>query len=407
MTDTNREGSASRSSSLRSWLAVSSVAVGTFGLVTTEFLPIGLLTTIARDLGITDGQAGLLVTMPALVAAVAAPSLLLLAGKLDRKVALLILSGLLVATNALASVAPNLVTILFARFLLGMAVGGFWSIAASVGVRLVPEEQGAKATSLILAGVSLGTILGVPAGSMIGELWGWRAAFVTAGVLGALVFIAQFVFLPRLPTSHAIVFSDLIAPFKDPVARLGIIASIFMAVGQFSTYTYMEPFLRHVSAFGPNLIAAALVGYGVLGLLGNVLGGMVVSKSVRAGMMGTSALLGTTMLLMPTIGSSQIGAGILVLVWGLAFGALPVSVQTWTLKASPETPEAAMAVIVFVFQIALASGAFVGGSVVDGLGVSSVMYLGGALMVLAVAALTVNRKSPDNAVALAAGTAAQ
>jgi predicted MFS family arabinose efflux permease len=393
--DVTDTGSAMVRPDRRAWLAVLSVAIGTFVLVTTEFLPIGMLTAIAADLGVSKGTAGLMITIPGLVAGFAAPVVMLAAGRLDRRIMLAILSGLLVASNLLSAAAPDFTIMLLGRVLLGFAVGGFWSIAASVGMRLVPEASAARATSLILAGISVGTVLGVPVGALIGEFAGWRTSFAVAGAFAALVLVTQLTFLPRLPTNHAIRLADFADTFRDPVSRLGIIAMVLMFIGQFAAYTYMEPFLKQVTMLEPHFIAALLVSYGLAGLIGNFVGGHVVARDVRLALVGTGAIIASTLVLMPVLGTTPLGAVALVVAWGLGFGSMPVSVQTWMIKSRPEAPEGNLAVMVSVIQFALASGAFVGGSVVDRLGIPSVMYVGGLLMALTVSLVVLNGRSPE------------
>ncbi len=149
------------------WLAVGSIAVGTFAMVSTEFMPIGLLTDIARGLDVSDGTAGLMVTMPGVLAAFAGPALIVASGKLDRRTVLIALTTLLIASNLLAAFAPNFVTMLVARLMLGLCVGGFWTFAPAAATQLVPHASQARAMSIVLAGVSAATVLGVPAGSSL------------------------------------------------------------------------------------------------------------------------------------------------------------------------------------------------------------------------------------------------
>jgi predicted MFS family arabinose efflux permease len=156
------------------------MAVGTFATVTTEFLPIGLLTSIAEGLHVSEGTAGLMVTTPGIVAALAGPGLIVLSGRLDRRAVLLALSALLVVSNLLAAFAPNFATMLVARFFLGLCVGGFWTFAPSATTHLVPHALLPRAMSFVLAGISVATVFGVPAGALLGNLAGWRAAFGVA-----------------------------------------------------------------------------------------------------------------------------------------------------------------------------------------------------------------------------------
>ena len=155
-------------SARRAWWAVASVAVGAFALVTTEFLPVGLLSDIAGEMKVSSGTAGLLVTIPGLVAAVAAPVLTVAAGRTNRRVVLLSLTAMFIVSNFMTALAPNFSVLLISRFFLGIGVGGFWTFAVSVGRQLVREQSRGRATAVILAGISVGTVCGVPAGALIG-----------------------------------------------------------------------------------------------------------------------------------------------------------------------------------------------------------------------------------------------
>src|SRR5476649_191359 len=169
------------------WLAVASVALGAFALVTTEFLPVGLLPSIAAELHVTEGVAGMMVTIPGLVATVAALAVPLAAGKSDRRYVIIGLMALLAISNGIVALSSSFALTLFGRALLGIGVGGFWAIGGALGNRLVPAASAARATAIIFAGISLGTVAGVPAGALIGELAGWRMAFGVAGAVAVLV----------------------------------------------------------------------------------------------------------------------------------------------------------------------------------------------------------------------------
>jgi predicted MFS family arabinose efflux permease len=168
-------------SSWTSWLAVISISLGSFVLVTSEFLPIGLLTQIASSLHVSNGTAGLMVTVPGIVAAFAAPLMTICAGHVDRRTLVLTFIALLIGSNVLSALSPNFTMMLASRVLFGISLGGFWTIAVTLGNRLVPKSQMARATTLILGGVSLATVLGVPAGTVIAGYAGWRASFVAIG----------------------------------------------------------------------------------------------------------------------------------------------------------------------------------------------------------------------------------
>lgn len=367
--------------SRQAWLAVLSVGIGAFALVTTEFLPVGLLPAIAADLGITKGVAGLMVTIPGLIAAVAAIVVTVGSGRIDRRVVILSLMGLLVASNLLVALAPSFTWVLLGRALLGVGVGGFWAIGGALGPRLVPAASAGKATSIIFAGISLGTVAGVPAGALIGELVGWRAAFGTASALAVVVVLAQFFLLPKLPSVNPVRLRQLPALFGVHKARLGLIATALIFVGQFAAYTYITPFLTQVSGMPESKVSVLLLAYGVTGFIGNIIGGWGVEKSVRISLVLTGLVLGLSVLAMPVIGGNQVAATVLVGIWGLAFGAMPIAVQTWMFRAAPHLMEGSGAMFVATAQVALASGALLGGMAVDHLGLNSAMVVGGLFAV--------------------------
>ena len=368
---------------LRSWLAVLSVAVGAFAFVTSEFLPVGLLTRIAADLGVTAGEAGQMVTMPGILGAIAAPLLTVAAGRLDRRLVLCLLTALAIVSNVIVAMAPNLTLLLAGRILLGISIGGFWSFAVSLGLRLVHTASAERATALILAGISLGTVCGVPAGAMIGEAFGWRFTFVLAALLSGIVLAVQITCLPPLPPLKLVKARDLLALFGVTQARLGLIAIALTITGHFAAYTNLRPLLEEIARLSPSTITLVLVTYGVTGIIGNFLGGMLVARNVRAGLLTTVLMLATALLLTAAFGTLPTATMLLVGVWGLAFGAVPVSVQTWMFKAAPDALESGSAILVSTFQVSIASGALFGGLVVDGFGVAAAMLLGGALALAA------------------------
>jgi predicted MFS family arabinose efflux permease len=372
-------------SSTRTWLAVTSIAFGTFVLVTSEFLPVGLLTKIAADLRASDGAVGQMVTIPGLVAAVAAPALVVGAGRLDRRFILWALSLLLVVSNLVVALAPNLFVLLAGRILLGIAVGGFWAISAAIPPRLVPLAHVGRATAVIFAGISVGTVLGVPTGALISDTFGWRAAFFATAAFGIPIFLAQLVFLVPLPPSRAIALRHLPELLRIPRARLGLIATVLVVTGQFGAYTYLGAFLEQVAAIPLRLISALLLAYGLAGIAGNFLGGIAAHRDVRLALTGIALMLGGSIVLLPVFGTSQISAVALTIIWGLAFGAMPISLQTWMFKAAPDVMEGGGALFISTMQIALATGSLLGGAVVDHFGLALDMACAGIAALFAAA----------------------
>lgn len=376
------------------WLAVLSVSIGAFALVTTEFLPVGLLPAIAAELGITEGVAGMLVTVPGIVAALAAVLVTVGVGKTDRRYVIWGLTATMVLSNALVALSHSFPLILVGRALLGIGVGGFWAIGPALSTRLVSPEAATRATAVVFAGVSVGTVAGVPAGAFLGELFGWRTAFAAAGAVGLLVLLTQMYLLPKLPPEKAITFRQLPELLRVSKARLGILATVLVFLGQFSAYTYITPFLSQVTHLSATTISTLLLAYGAAGFFGNLIGGALVARSVRTSLMVTGITLGVAIGALPLLGANAWSATALVVLWGVGFGMMPISVQTWIFQAAPHAMESGGAVFVSIVQIALASGALVGGLTVDHTGVSGAMVLGGALA-LAMAVLIAVRAKDD------------
>ncbi|MEO6920739.1 MAG: MFS transporter [Collimonas sp.] len=369
---------AGAASPLRSWLSVVSVAIGAFAFVTTEFLPVGLLPQIARDLGVSPGSAGLMVTTPGIIAAISAPGLMLGAGRIDRRFILLALSILLLASNLVSAFAPSFGVMLLGRALLGAALGGFWTLALATSGRLVRQEQAAKATAMILSGVTFATVLGVPLGTFISGLYSWRASFIATGILAAVALAAQALLLPALPSKAAIRFSDLRALLGRATARKSLLMVALVFGAHFSSYTYITPFLAQ-NNFSLSAITSILLGFGFVGFISNLAISTTVTRHLQASLFGIVAILLAALVVLPLVHASAAGVSLMVLVWGIAFGAIPLCLSIWLQLSSPDLPEAGSALFVSIVQVAIALGSFTGGVVVDAVGIPSTLWLGGFL----------------------------
>ena len=365
------------------WLAVGSVAAGSLTLVLSEFLPIGLLPEMSAGLGVSNGTAGLTMMAPGLVAAVAAPALTLAAGKVDRRTFLLAMSALFAVSNALAAIAPNFTLVLAARMLLGVALGGFWTIGGSIASRLVTERSVTTAAAVIIAGVSAGTVISLPVGALIGQLADWRYAFAAAAALSVGVLVAQFFLLPSIPVNQVVRVDTLIALTRNRKARIGLVATALIFAGHFLAYTYLVPYLADVAKVSAGLTSTLLLVYGVAGLAGNFTAGATLTRSPRATITVGTLALAATVVLLPQASASTPAVIALVALWGYSWGALPLSLQFWMLNASPSAKEGGLALFVSVIQVALAGGSLVGGLIVDHLGVPPAFTLGAVLAALA------------------------
>jgi predicted MFS family arabinose efflux permease len=373
------------------WLAVAAVALGTFAMVTSEFLPIGLLGSMARELGVAEGRAGLMVTVPGFTAAFAAPAAALMAGRLDRRTLLLLLSALILGSNLLVATAASFDVLLAGRVLLGLCVGGFWAFAAAAARRLVPAASGDRATALVLAGISAGTVLGVPLATAIGNSLNWRWAFVLVALLALGAGIAQMLLLPRLPNAERAGWHALPALLRNRSLGTGLVAAALLAGGHFAAYTYLEPFLSHAAGFGSGGVSLAMAAYGLAGIIGTFGGERLASRSLRYAFIAVGILLGAAIGGLALFGVHGLQAVTLVVLWGLAFGAVPVCVQLWVVRAVPRQAETGAALMVTVFQLALAAGAGGGGWLLDHAGLRAAYGIGSFFALFAVLLLGLSR----------------
>ncbi|MFH9969212.1 MFS transporter [Streptomyces mirabilis] len=364
------------------WPAVVSVALVSFVLVLSEFLPIGLLPVIGSSLHVSVGTVGLVVVVPGLMAAVTAPLLTIASGRLDRRKVLLALALFIAASNVLAALAPNMPVMAAARILLGVGVGGFWAMGAGAAARLVPAQAVHRASSLITAGISAGTVVSLPLGALVGHLAGWRTAFVVTAGAALLALAALALRLPSLPPTGAIRTATLTGTLRNPAARIALLATALIFFGHFAAYTYITPYLEEQAHFGSSVVTLVLLGYGMAGLAGNFAAGAVIGRSLRTVYITAALLVTAAVGLLNTLTDVAPAVIVLVMIWGAAFGAVPLALQTWILRATPEAPESGMALLVSACQIALASGSLIGGMVVDGYGTTAGFALGGTLALL-------------------------
>ncbi|GGZ04280.1 MFS transporter [Streptomyces poonensis] len=369
------------------WPAVSAVALGTFLLVTAEQLPIGLLTAVGSALSVSEGAAGLMVTVPSLVAAVSAPLVPMLVGGLDRRILLLGLMALMTAANVATALAPNFAVLVSSRVLVGVAIGGFWAIASGLAVRLVATENVPRATAIIFGGVGAANVFGVPLGTLVGELTGWRIAFASMSGLALVALIALLAVLPSLAASQAIRPRLLAEQLRNPGVRIGIIATVLIVFGHFSAYTFVSPALQKLSGIDERYVGPLLFGFGVAGMIGNFVAGSALSHRTHRSVLIIAVSLTVAMPLFLLLGRTTIGGAILLIVWGLAYGGVSVGLQTWMIKAAPQAVEAASSLWVAVFNLSIGLGALAGGVIVDTLTLQGVLWLGGACALAAALAI--------------------
>ena len=347
------------------WPSVYTVGLSTFAVVTTEMLPVGLMMPIASALDISVGTAGLMIAVPAILAAFFAPIVILVAGNIDRRD---ILSGLLVllaAANVTSAIAPSIGWLLAARVVVGFCMGGIWAIAGGLAPRLVSAQSIGPATAIIFGGVAAASVLGVPIGALIGNVADWRWAFGTMAVFSMLVFAMNLRTLPNLPVDQSVTFGQFSHQLLRAPVQLGLIVTMLFVAGHFMAYTFIAPVLQTVSGIPTKWVGPLLFVYGAAGIVGNFLAGTIAVRRIGFTLIAIGLALTTAILGFALLGATPVGGTILLLLWGVAYGGVSVSLQTWMMKAAPSAIEIATALFVSVFNIGIAIGSFTGGQNVD------------------------------------------
>ncbi|MFC0506433.1 MFS transporter [Micromonospora costi] len=351
--------------SRRGWASVGALALGAFVIVMTETLPVGLLPQIADGLDVSLGLAGLMVLVPGFSAAVAAPLFFLRSGRFNRRSVILVLGLTVLVSNAVVAVAPNFVLVLIARVLFGATLGAFWTVVAPVGPKLVGPVGGTRAITIIAAGISGGTVVGLPAGQFLGNLVGWRLAFAFAAAATLLVVVAQAVVLPGIPPDGRTHLRDLVEVVTRRAARFGMAVGAVVFIGQFAAWTYITPFLLDHTHLSSGVISLLYIMYGCGGIVGSIVAGSLFKRGVIGSFAGAATVVAALLIGLACAGSLPWLAGLLLVLWGLFWGIVNPGTLVWILDAAPETPEAASAVNVTNLQVALAAGSGLGAILVS------------------------------------------
>ncbi|MCT9809088.1 MFS transporter [Acidovorax sp. Be4] len=366
------------------WLAVSAVGLATFSVVTTEMLPVGLLTPIAETLDTSTGNAGLMISLPALLAALFAPLVVIAAGGMDRRRMLCGLLGLLVIANIASALAPGMVWMLAARILVGFCMGGIWAIAGGLAARLVPRPDIGWATSVIFGGVAAASVLGVPLGALIGDFAGWRWAFAGMALLSGLVLALHLAVIPALPSASTATLRQFAQQLGgNRLLQAGLGLTLLLVAGHFMAFTFVRPLLLSLPEFDAQWVGALLLAYGVAGIAGNFLAGTIAARRTVLTLTAIALGLLLTPVLLLSLGRTPVGAGAVLLVWGLAYGGVSVGLMTWMMKAAPRALEIATALYVSVFNVGIALGSWAGGQVVDAFSLETNLWWAGGLAALA------------------------
>ncbi|WP_043809208.1 MFS transporter [Rhodococcus triatomae] len=365
----------------RAWPALATMFLGSFALVTAEFLPPGVLTLVASQLGVTEGVIGLSVSVTALTALVAALGMGSLFPRLDRRTLLVALTVGAVASNVLVAIAPNVAVLMLARLLLGLAIGGYWSMALVITTQLVPADRVGKAMMIVNAGTTVATVAGVPLGVLLSTFAGWRVVFVVAAVVTVAAAVAVRVTLPPIAPAAGVGWAAMGDALRSPGVALGLTGFVAVIGGHFTGYTYVRPALAELVGAGPESVAILLALFGVGGLVGNFVIGALADRWLRPLLVGVPGAIGLSVLAI-ALSSGQSAPGYLaVVVWGAAFGGLLNLAQVWVTRVLPGRVESGSGLLVAGFQTAIILGSAVGGRGVDDLGVGVTYVVAGVVTV--------------------------
>ncbi len=353
-----------------------------FLLVTAEFLPNGVLTEMADGLGVTPGQAGQTVTVTALVGLVVAPTIGLMFPRLDRRSLLVWMALAAAVSNLIVAIAPNLVVVLIARFLLGAAISAFWSMSITVAAALAGPERLGRGVMFTSAGVSLATVAGVPLGVMLAELVDWRTVFAIASGLMLVLAVALRAALPSVPAAEASSIRLLVDTLRRPGIGLGMIGHVLVVLGHFLAYTYVRLALERIPGVDASTIVVLLALFGLGGLVGNFVIGLVIDRSFTFFAVFAPVVIAASVLSMLLLSGTVAGVAVVVLAWGFFFSSWLIVVTTWVGHRMPDRLEAGGSLVVVGFQAAITLAAGVGGLLVDTLGVELVYALGVAVLLV-------------------------
>ena len=385
MSDANEQKSRAEANVRPNWSAVFAVAFCVACLITVEFLPVSLLTPMAQDLGISEGVAGQSVTVTAFVAMFASLFVTQIIQATDRRYVVILFSVLLTISCLLVSFANSFTLLLIGRACLGMALGGFWAMSASLTMRLVPARTVPKALSVIFGAVSIALVIAAPLGSFLGGIIGWRNVFNAAAVMGVLCTIWVVRSLPSLPSlpgepSHQ--KQNMFSLLQRPGVMAGMIAIFMSFAGQFAFFTYIRPIYMNLAGFDVDGLTLVLLSFGIASFVGTSLSSVILKRSVKLALAGAPLVLALSALVLILWGSDKVVAAAIAIIWGLSFALVPVGWSTWITRSLADQAEKAGSVQVAVIQLANTCGAAIGGYALDNLGLLSPLMLSGALMLL-------------------------
>jgi predicted MFS family arabinose efflux permease len=369
------------------WSGVFSMTLCVFALIASEFMPVSLLTPLATDLHVSEGLAGYGIAISGAFAVLTSLSISTVAGSMNRKTLLLLLTGLMCLSGLVVGLADSYAVYMTGRALIGMVVGGFWSMSAAVAMRLVPAESVPRALAIFNGGNALATVVAAPLGSYLGGLIGWRSAFLCLVPLALIALAWQWISLPPMPsTSRAAGSGNVFGLLKKPVVALGMLAVGTFFMGQFMLFTYVRPFLETVTGVDVRMLSMILLALGIAGFAGTALVGKFLQAGLYRVLVVIPLIMAVIALALVAFGAWMPAAFVLLGFWGLVATAAPVGWWAWLAKSLPGDAEAGGGLMVAAVQLSIALGSTLGGVLFDGIGYQAT-FVASAVLLLVAAAL--------------------
>ena len=365
------------------WGAVLALSLGAFALVASEFMPVSLLTPIASDLQVSEGQAGQAISISGAFAVLTSLFVSALTGRLDRKMLLLALTGLMVVSGTIVAIASNYGVFMLGRALIGIAIGGFWSMSAATAMRLVPDHHVPRALAVLNGGNALATVVAAPLGSFLGAIIGWRGAFFCVVPVAVIVFVWQLISLPAMKAEPRPGSGNVFRLLSRPAVAVGMAAVSIFFMGQFALFTYLRPFLETAAQIDVFTLSLLLLMMGVTGFIGTTLIGAFLRDDLYRTLIVIPTLMAVIALALVASGGWVLVTALLLGIWGLFATSAPVGWWTWLSRTLPQDAEAGGGLMVAIIQVAITLGAIVGGLLFDTRGYQATFGASALLLVIA------------------------